>query len=339
MLKKKKIKTIFILVIVVFTTLIVFLFYKKETPKLEKNLSPFPNIDLPSYIENKYNISFDRKNINFIFPKELPYLEKQILPPLTKDEAYLIATRLGFNNDPLDVKDALKGEILIWNSESNFLTITLRERKIKYGPNYNPIEKINDVINKNLSEEEMFNIAQNFLKEKFVSYIINPSPSSLVYLRFEEGLELFQETEKENFQIIQFNFNDGDYIYPILTSNPQATNIYVQLLKDGTVINMETTLLSKITESSQKFPLKNYDEIIAEASNAKIVSINNGNENLSDIKSEDIKNISINNINIAYYLEKQSDEYFQPIYVLEGNVLLKNIPQELPISLYLTAFK
>jgi len=210
MLKNKKIKTIFILATVIFITLITFLFFKRGTPKLEENLSPFPNINLPSHIENKYNISFERKNINFNFPKKLSYLEKQILPPLTKNEASLIATNLGFNSDPLDVKDALKGEILIWNSESNFLTVTLRERKIKYGPNYNPIEKINDIINKNFSEEEMIKIAQSFLKEKLTSFIINPSFSSLVYLRFKEGLELFQETEKENFQIVQFNFNDGD---------------------------------------------------------------------------------------------------------------------------------
>jgi len=339
MLKNKKTKMIFILATVIFITLIAFLFFKRETPKLEENLSPFPDINLPSYIEGKYNISFERKNINFNFPKELPYLEKQTLPSLTKSEASLIATNLGFNSDPLDVTDALKGEILIWNSEINFLTVTLRERKIKYGPNYNPTEKINDIIDKNLSEKEMINIAQNFLKEKLASFIINPSFSSLVYLRFEEGLELFQETEKENSQIVQFNFNDGDFIYPILTLNPQATNIYVQLQKDGTVINMETTFLSKTTESLQKFSLKNYDEVIAEAPNAKIVSINNGNENLSDINSSDIENISIDNIYIAYYLEKQSDEYFQPIYVLKGNVLIKDVSQKLPISLYLAAFK
>ncbi len=339
MFKTKKTKIVIAIIFVLILSLVLILSFKKESKKTVDNISPFPDLSIPSFIEKKYNVSFSIKKDDINLPQELPYLEKTQLLPLTKDEASLIASSLGFINDPLDVTDAISGEILIWNSETNFLSVTLKERKIKYGPNYNPTEKISSVADKQYSEEEIINNATKFLKEKLSSFITNPSFVSFTYLKPEEGLELFQETDKTNAQIYQLNFNEGNILYPILTLNPQSTNIYVQLLKDGTILNMESTFISEPVESTEKFSTKTFEEIVSQASNAEIVSINNGNENLSDINPSDIENVIIDKIFVSYFLENQSDEYFQPIYVLKGNVEIIGYSEQLPIVLYLPAFK
>lgn len=339
MLKKINMKTIIVIVLIIIISSLAFLFSKKNIKKTEENISLFPDLSIPSFVEGKYNISFDIKKDSVNLPKELPYLEKKTLPPLTKNESALIAKKLGFLSDPLNVNDVINGEILIWNSETNFLTVTLKERKIKYGPNYNPVELIQRTSSLNLTEEEMEVYVLNYLKEKLDSFIVNPTFSNYVYLKPEVGLELFQKTDKEKAQIFQLNFNEGNLNYPILTLNPQDTSIYVQILKDKTILNMEAFLISATTESEQKYQTKSYEEIILDSPNAEIVSINNGNVNLSDINSSDIDNISISNINIAYYLKKQSDEYFQPVYVLEGRTTIKGFNSQMPVVLYLPAFK
>jgi len=339
MVKNKKIKIIITVILVLLVSLVLFVILKKKNTEKVENISPFPDLSIPSFIENKYNVSFTIKENDVNLPQELPYLEKTQLFSLTKNEASLIASSLGFISDPLDVTDAISGEILIWNSETNFLSVTLKERKIKYGPNYNPTEKISSVADKQYSEEEMIDNATKFLKEKLSSFITNPSFVSFTYLKPEEGLELFQETDKTNAQVYQLNFSEGNILYPILTLNPQSTNIYVQLLKDGTILNMESTFISETVESTEKFSTKTFEEIVSQALNAEIVSINNGNENLSDVNPSDIKNVFIDNIFVSYFLENQSDEYFQPIYVLKGNVEIIGYSEQLPIVLYLPAFK
>lgn len=337
--KKIKIKKILIFLIPILILVFVYLSIKKHPQEETQQTAPFPELSLPSYIKGTYDISFDVKQNELNLPTKLSYLEKEDLKPLTKEESYLIAKNLGFETDPLDITDVKNGEILIWNNETNFLTVTLAERKIKYGPNYNPSEKESTFNGNQFSENEMSEYAENFLIDKFGFLLPNITISSYKYLKIEEGLELFQETAKENAQILQLNFNQGTFNYPLITLNPQQTDLYIQLLKDETILNMEIFFVGNITKSQEEFSCKNFDEIVSSANKAEIVSINNGNVNLSDIDNSQIEKMLINKIAVAYYLENPNDEYFQPVYLLEGSVKIKGFSEEMPVSLYLAAFR
>jgi len=333
---KKKILFIFI-ILIVFLLIILSLVFKKQKKQTENEVSLFPKEFLPVYIEgeNKINFEIDKKTLDF--PEKLPNLKKEILPPLSRTEAEQIAENLGFPNLPIVSKGVYPEEVLIWNNENYSLSIILNKRIVTYEPNIDQRSYLYTVMRQQFFEEDIENYVNNFLLDNFDFFISNLSLTKFTYLKRIEGSYNYEETDRNNSEILQLNYIDGESEYPILSSSSLQTNMNVQIMKDKTILLMQLELLGKFFKSNEEFVIKNYEEIVNESKNAKIISM--GDIYLDDIDLSDIKNISINEITIAYYIEDRLQESMQPIYVFKGTAKVEKYNEELPIVLYLPAYK
>lgn len=332
--KSRNILLIFFLFLLIF---IYYFLFKNQNKKADINISLFPKNFLPSYVEGERNIVFDIKKDDLNFPQKLFYLKKEILPALSRSEAELIAKNLDFSNLPIESKGVSRGETLIWNNEKHSLSINLKNRTITYELNIYQTDYVDNTKDGRFSEEDIKNYVTNFLLNNFNPFFSNLSLSNIYYLKRIEGSNAYKNTDKESSEILQLNYIDGNAEYPILTSNPLQTNIYVQILKDKTISFIELKLMGKFVKSEEEFYLKNFEEIVKESKNSKIVDMEE--IYLKDIKSSDIDNININDISIAYYIEDNSQEILNPVYVLKGFIKLKESNSKSPITLYLPAYK
>lgn len=316
-------------------------FIKRQTKKEKTTVAPltreitYPQDSIPqkdSFIENKINPK------NFSFPKELPAIKVKN-KVLNKEEATFIAKQIGFSKEPMEFNDVENGKLLIWNGDNYDMTVYLKLGKIKISPSYNPLEKIKTAPNKQINEEEKIKIAKDFLKEKIGIPENKITHTNIHYLKFEEGKELFTETNKENAEIFQINFTQLFNNIPLITSSPNNYLSYVQVIKDGTIINSEINLI-EIVEPIETHKLKiiDFEDFNNKVGESVLISLNNGNINIPDVKKTDITKITIEKAEIAYLLDDIKQSEFYPVFVLTGKCKLKTITSEVKAILYLKAY-
>ncbi len=334
-------KIVLLLVVLASIVSIGFVIYKinlskqKEQRTIERFNEP-PQI--PNYLGSGLPINLDLTKKDFVFPNKLPYLSQYTKTPFTQDEIQKISSALSFNFDPLTVKDVKNGDIFIWNSDRQSLLVTPKIRKIKTVPPTSPRVLIRDAIDKKLKENQYKITADEFLNQKIPFALENLKFSGFTYLKTESGLELFRKTTKEDSQFIQLNYYQSPLDYPLLNLNPQDSQIIIQFLKDGSVLNFEGTFPSSITESQNKYPLKNYEEFVNSIEKSILVSLNDGNINLLDIKKSDLRDININKVSLAYLIDQENNEIIQPVFLLEGISNVLGHANSVSALFYLPAF-
>ncbi|MDP3994386.1 MAG: hypothetical protein Q8P91_00960 [bacterium] len=318
---------------------VVAIIYKtKQTSPVDTPLAPLtPKI--PDYIKQPLSIDMLEVDKNsFNFPLKLPLLKQEGLSPISETRIKSIADNLGFSSDPVFANDAVNGIVNIWNNKDNFLIITPKIRKIKFGPASNPQREIANALNKQLSEKDIVSSAENFLIDKIGLDKSSLVFANIVYLQMQTGLELFKETGKKDSTIFQVNFSYSGSPYPILTLEPQSTVVYVQILKDGSVLNSEINLVNNFSAGLTEHKLKSYEEVAGSLDRAILVSLNDGNINLPDLKKDDLSKISINEIQLAYLLDTPLSEYLQPVFVLKGTASISGSGIPVNADFFLPAF-
>jgi len=338
-MKTKKAKIIIFALLVVIS-LVVFAIVILNGKNKEKTKKEYisPKISYPSDSKKaNFTITLNVNEKDFSFPKEVPYLEKKE-SPISKDDAQKIASNLGFTKNPKEFDDIKEGKILIWNGDNYDLTINLKNRKIKYSPNHNPEEEIKTAPNKQLKNEDVVAIAKNFLKEK-----INIPEDKIYYtsttlLKLEKEKEIFTEAKENDFQIYQVNFSQK--INNIIIINPAPTQFlyYVQILKDGTILNSEINPVNDVNISNLgKVKIKGYKETLESIDQSVLISLDEGNINIPDIKNDFIQSIRVEKIELAYLLENDSrNNTLPPVFILTGWAKTKDT-KEVKALLYLDA--
>jgi hypothetical protein len=329
----------FILISLIVLGLVVcFLFLKKKpktTPSTPQMITP---PEITNYFKEGLPIKVEVKSSEFNFPEKLPYLKQNTITPLTGEQSVLIATNLGFTKDPLKFTDVKNGEVNIWNSDNYSLMIYPKIRKIKLVPASDPREKIASAINKQFSDQEYLSLASDFFNQKISLDNSNISFSNYVYLKVESGLELYKETAKENAQITQLNFSQSSSKYPIMILNAQDSQIIIQFLRNGEVLNFEASLLTNLTSGEIEYRLKKYDEFTKTANESILVSLNDSNVNLPDLNSKSISEIIVSEVKLVYLLDKPNTDFFQPVFLLKGAATVQGFPDKVSALLYLPAF-
>lgn len=336
-INKKRIFIFLSVLLILSTFLIVF---NLKNNKKESNNEVFQrSLDVPNYFrESKLPIENNISEKDFVFPLSLPYLKKVSTQIIDLSTAKEIATRLSFTPDPLTANDIQNGTIMIWNNDKYSLIITPKINFIQYSSNSSIRESIQITKDEKLSDAKYQSIATNFLTDKIG---INPQKinfSGFSYYKTTSGVENLAKTSKDQAEVIQINYTLGSLDYPILGVNPNESQIYIQILKDGTIYYCKGNIGIEYQKSLNNYPILNYNEFSESLSQSIVVSINENSVNLPDLNSGDITNIKINTISLVYLLDNIENENIQPVFLLEGTANVTNVGNSISIQMYLPAF-
>lgn len=339
-IKKINIKRVVIILLVIISILsIIYIISSSNNKKITINKQFISPPKIENYFGNNLNITQDLNKSDFNnFPKTLSYLKQVGLSPFTPDEMNKIATSFDFTISPLEFNDIKEGKIYIWNSDRYSLIIYSKSRKIELTPAFNPTNLINTAPNKQLSDEDYKNLTMDILVEKLGINKGLLKFSNIIYLKNEEGLEFYRKTTKEESQITQVNMYSTEGSLPIFTTNPQESQIIVQFTKDGEILNIKASLYSGYKQSEIEYNIKDYSEVVKTINDSVLVSLNDSNVNLPDLKPEEIESINIKNISLVYLQESLTSDMLQPVFLLEGTAKVKEFDNEITASLYLSAY-
>jgi hypothetical protein len=324
-------KIIFVLPAIFFIALLYFIsqsIKEVEVPQSKKITSPA----LPQQFTGNpaVNVQIDKKIISL--PTKLPLIElsKQILDP---NFAYNIASNLGFEEEPIIAEDIRNGTVTIWNKDSSSLVHTEKLNEIDYlSSNELQITEIDISVNEKIRIAKDF-LVENFgLKDNELSYVKNIP----LHLSQAGG---FVEGNKENSILSEIIFTYNTAGYEIVSSQTKSL-VKVRLLNDGSVRETQVTYLGELSKTKEEYPLKSVDDIKTNVDQAEVVGISNIYQRLADFKKDDIDEINVDSIEVAYYLEDLStSKYLNPIYILKGTAKSNKYPQDLYPTLYLSAIK
>ena len=325
--------------IIVALAAIAFIFLNiQKTPQTTEKFQQ--NLNIPNYfqgttlpIKNNINAS------DFNFPTTMPYLQQRTVATLNTPAITNIATNLGFTDQPQTFDDIQNGQILIWNGDKYSLTATPRISSIQLSSNSTARILVQNTIDKQLSESDFKSLAEDFLINKINLNKGDIKLSSFTYYKTQNGVEYLAKTDKSSAQIIQLNYSESPSKYPVLTVNPEQSQISIQFLKDGSILTFTANLGYRLDESANQYPIKNWNQFSDEIKNSVLVSLNDNNVNLPDLKTSDIQSINIDKVSLVYLLDFSNQGIIQPVFLLEGQANVNNFVSPISASLYLPAFE
>ncbi|OGM09574.1 hypothetical protein A2159_00315 [Candidatus Woesebacteria bacterium RBG_13_34_9] len=308
---------------------------KEEKELITETYAPTPKIpkEYKGQIDKITKFSVD--GLTLKFPGELPLLEVSY-KNIALADAKQIASNLKITSEPMQYDDFKDGLKYIWSSENQSLIITPKTSQISYSLGFIEPPKVE---NKNLENNTLDKIAQNFLSDKIglskdkiklvriANLVLNPQSNG-----FSET------TDKSKAALFQLNYTYKTSEYEILTLSPSQPLIYVQILTDGNIYSSEITLFDNAKESSQKYLLKEFDDIKRSINEAVLISLLNDYLNISELNKDQIEEITIDKITLAYLLESTKTSNLKPVFLLEGPAKVKNSSANW-VQLYMPALK
>lgn len=340
-MNKINLKVVIIVLGVLALISIVYIIYK-----IQQNKTAVPrgerfqqSINVPNYFQGtNLPITNNIKSSDFNFPSSLPYLQTSSTG-FNTGTANAVANKMGFTGEPITFQDIQNGSVMIWNGENYTLTAKQKSGEIQLTSNLPTETLVANAEDKSLSDDDLKNIASSFLNGRAG---LDPTQTKFIgfsYFKQENGVENLAKTDKGGAEVIQLNYYQSTSPYPILTQNPDLPQIWIQLLKDGSIYSFTANLGYNFQESQTEYPLKNYTQFSAEIGSSVLVSLNNGNINIPDLSSTDINTLQINSVSLAYLLDFGSQGILQPVFLLEGKASVNGFSTPVDVSLYLPAFE
>ncbi len=335
---KQKVKTLVKIltpVIVVITVALFLGFRSARNQKAPQKLPTLPDINLPKTNIGVLPIEIVDEEINFQTSENAPLINIS-LKSISQDYGQSVATSLDFDTTPLTIDDVKDGKKIVWYTKDRHLWVTPKKSHLKYGINGVPLQ----INNLNLNDKDLSVIAVNFLSIKFLINRDKLQITSIEPLKRADNAEGgFIPTTKDQAILYQVNLTYKDAGYTILTTIPSFPILYVQILPNGEIFKAEANLFEEISKSSTEYELKNIEEIKSSLYEVKLISLENDYISVNDLKSDDITDLDISSIELGYYYnDKEVNTLLQPIFLLKGNVKIKNSVANLA-KLYLPALK
>lgn len=269
-------------------------------------------------------------------PNALPILVQEGVQTYNYDWAQQVARNLGFVEDPESYQDLSSGQNYIWRDNEHTLIIAPQVALINYDPSYRTFPKLSSVVNKQIKESEYKRLAINFISRLLGISEETIKAFNIEYLDLLPGNEFLSTVDKETGRIIQVNLTLAESEYPVLTLGSTLSQVYVQLLKDGSIHKVEILYTQTLKPTSEQYKLLTSEQLLQNLDKATIVSINNGNYDPYD-SNNSIEKIKIQNVDIAYLLNAKDTGRADPVFVLEGNATVKSLNDEVKAILYLPA--
>lgn len=307
-------------------------FTASKTKPLPKPPGFIQEPSIPKQLQGDINLTPKFTEKDFNFPKVAALLTIEKATPFTESEANSFGSEFGFSSQPDKVEDIVDGATYIWNNIDSSLIVYSKSRKIEYSLN-----EIPSAANKQLSDDLIKNTAFEFLQEKDLAE--NLDFSFFTFLEKPIGDEGISITTKASAVIYQVNFSPKVAQAKLLTLDPKTSPVYVWILPDGNIARASITKLGNVSKTTNTYPLKNYSQVISSIKSATIVSLDDGNIHIPNLSVQDIKNIDITEIELAYLLESPNTTTLQPIYTLKGTAEFVGLSQKVSAYLYLPAIQ
>jgi hypothetical protein len=338
-MRKINFKIVFFVLLVLVAGIVFFVIFKPRNNTEQITESFRQNLNVPNYFqETSLPIDNKIKKADFDFPSSLSYLKQTNLESLNTNTINKISSNFGFGGEPITFNDVKNGKVFIWNGDNYSLTIIPKNNSVQLVSNSGIRSLIENSGDKIISDEEMESIAFSLLTSKAEIDSNNLKFVGFSYFKVQNGPENLTKTDRNNAQVVQLNYSEGDFKYPIITTDPDKSQISIQLLKNGHVVNLNANLGFGFQESVNKYPLKNYQQFSEEIGSSILVSLNDNNVNLPDIKSSDIVNLTVEKASLVYLLDFSDQKIYQPVFLIEGTAQVTNYKNPINASLYLPAF-
>lgn len=319
-MSKKQIITVGIVIAIATIITLILLFFNnafnKKSPVQQRPI-PQPVIE-SNYGESSINIESLLKESDIFIPSSLPlYSVNQTA--MSFEESSAVASRLGFSEGPQSLNDVRYGLVYIWsNNRIGNLRIVAGLHIIDYKviPTSQPVKIPFNEEPEIISKATRFLISSGLILENSIS-----SPHVRYLNLTEEGLD---EVEKEAASAVEVRFEEALDQYPIINATPDVGTINITLDRESSVISVYIDKVN-IIKAEGNHRLKTFSSLLASIRKAKILSLDNGNIDLSSLSGVGVIKITVNNANIGYYQEfSQNQSLLQPVFILRGFAQLRN---------------
>lgn len=321
--------TIFIIIVVSF-----FIYSKINNKTSDVNITPSKPI-IKTNLEGTISINNTFPKSKYTFPNKLPTitLVKKNIDGLFVEN---IKTKLGISEGIQEFTDSIEGKKYFTNSKDKYLVITPKTAILKYGLSTSDFPIVND---KKYNDEELANFAEKFVTDNDLYKLDQIKFLNIQYLKRSNLSEGLEKSSREEAEVFAISFTFTSNMYEIANNYSVKAPIYIELLKDGEILNSEVTLLEEVKIGITDYPIKSYQEFIDSLSQSKIISLEGDYYSVSDIKSiKEIKEVLVDSVRIAYYNEGKNDIYLQPVFIIYASIKIEGSSSNKAI-LYLPAFK
>ena len=249
-------------------------------------------------------------------PDELPTYEAETLS-LPETSYKNIALNFGISSAPSYITDTTDGKQYNWLPQNVVLAVSQTKLRYENNNSLNPSTT-------NLSETELQNKALQFLEK--ISYLdknIQLNPNETAYLNIQSG-RYISASALSGAQFVQFKYYKDLSSYPLYFGPPSVAYTEIRLKKDGTVTFLNSMIFKDFTQA-RSYQLK--DREVAEkelrSGQGRVVQTIIPDENgkafeLIRTQPFDMNTLTIKNITLGYYMEREVAKPIQPIFIFEG---------------------
>lgn len=326
------------IIFIVSVTIIILLVSNKKQTAPTENFQQ--KIDIPNSLsDSTLQIENNITGLDFNFPSILPYVQQINTSILQNSDINKIAINLGFTSDPLKMDDAVNGNVSIWNGDRYSLIIIPKINNVQLSSNSTARTLVQNSQDKKIDDKQFESMAQDFLTTKIG---VNPSIlkfSNFTYYKIANGAEYLTKTTKTEAQIVQLNYSQSPSVYPIFTANPDESQFSIQFLKNGDILSFKGNVGLNFQLSPNEYPLLTFNQFSQNLDKSIIVSLNDNNVNLPDLKGNQISNIQANKASLVYLLDTPNQQNIQPVFLIEGTASVIGINNPVRLLMYLPAFR
>ncbi|KKR70762.1 MAG: hypothetical protein UU12_C0017G0013 [Candidatus Woesebacteria bacterium GW2011_GWA2_40_7b] len=326
-------KKLFIAVfVIVFVLSIAWLsrIYLKESPKKNPVVIPVE----PKLVQNyKGDISSSLKIPveQFKTVNKLPLL---VVAKKVFTDTYLnrVASFVGFSEPVKKLNDSQEGLTYFWKKDSGTLFAYTKSSKIRYGSS----ESIK-TSDKRFSDENIKTIAGKFLVDSGLLTANNFSFDSTQYLKEDPSKKYFVKSTDKDFSLYHLNILPMSLDYEIISVTATENTNYIEITKDGGVHSFQLIVFDSVQKGPVEYPIKTYEEINSSIGSAVLIDLGGEETPFKYLPADTIKNIDLDQIDIAYLLDSPTATVLQPVYKISGTATLSG-GDNVRAVLYLPAF-
>lgn len=248
------------------------------------------------------------------------YQTKQFTQEVITSRFAKIIVDLGFSVTPQE-QPRPDGKYLVWQEKENYLQINIVSGQILFAGKSSL---------DSLAEEKILNSTQiqNLVKQKLVSWKLITDEAKVKEIKGFgiAGLELIPVDSLNQAVVFQIIYKADFEGYLLVGLGPARNHIEVKVNNHGVLNSLFFNLHQVEGKIVDNYPLKSYEETVNEikSGKAQIIEVLDSKQKEHSIpSSEEIQEIRISSLSLAYYETTEAQEFYQPIFLLKGNIILK----------------
>lgn len=255
------------------------------------------------------------------FPPTLPvYRTKKFTKEEIVSHYAKITADLGFLVSPVE-QQRPDEKYLVWQEEENYLGINISSGQLSF------IGK--SLLNTSLQGQILSSTQiQNLIRQRLIGWGLISEETKIETIEGfgVAGLELIPVKDLSQALVFRIFFSPEFDSFPLIGLGPAKNLIEAKVDNKGILLSLSFNLHKAGEEVFDNYPLKSFEETIKEIKEGKsqIVSVLTSKQEERSIPPRDqIQEIKISSIAIAYYETTEIQEFYQPVFLLKGNMTLK----------------